>query len=559
MMNIKRLNPMLGLCAAALLAGTACVDLEVANLNAPDRERAIRTPGDVEALVSGAYRNWWSNQSSTTPNMVMSCVADNHTSSWGNFGMRDNCSEPRIAWNNAPTYGSRSVAANPWNRSYGSLAAVRSGLQAINDGLRIQEPGGPDNTERLVLFGKLIQGLSFATLAVTFDRSFVIDDATTEEDISALETIDYNQMWAEAEAKFAEVIQGAQSASFTIPSDWVGGGGDWSGPRMAEVTRAMRTRYRTQMPRTLADQQALNWSAILADATTGIDETFGVEYVQGGSTSWVRMWPKVYSYIRGWSRTDYRRIGPSDASGNYQKWISAPLDQRTPFEIDTDDRRITAGSPTSDGKHQTFMGNSPFPADRGIYHYSHYIDTRWEYLWQDFRYETFWPNVTPMEMEFIVAEANYWMGDKAATMETVNKYRTSSGELPPFTDVNGVAPGGDRCVPKMADGSCGDLWEAYKYEKRMELFMMGNGTEYFDDRGWEDLVQHSWTQLPIPGQELELLLMDIYTFGGPGGAGAAPDVIDDFSPAGIRSKLRAIELWSEVHGNTDADQIPRRR
>ena len=532
MMNIKRLNPMLGLCAAALLAGTACVDLEVTNLNAPDRERAIRTPGDVEALVSGAYRNWWNNQASTVPNMVMSCVADNHTSSWGNFGMRDNCSEPRVAWNNAPTYGSRSVAANPWNRSYGSLAAVRSGLQAINDGLRIQEPGGPDNTERLVLFGKLIQGLSFATLAVIFDQSFVIDDATTEEDISALETIDYNQMWAEAEGKFAEVIQGAQSASFTIPSDWVGGGGDWSGPRMAEVTRALRTRYRTQMPRTLADQQALNWSAILADATTGIDETFGVEYVQGGSTSWVRMWPKVYSYIRGWSRTDYRRIGPTDASGNYQKWISAPLDQRTPFEIDTDDRRITAGSPTSDGKHQTFMGNSPFPADRGIYHYSHYIDTRWEYLWQDFRYETFWPNVTPMEMEFIVAEAHYWMGNKAATMETVNKYRTSSGELPPFTDVNSVAPGGDRCVPKMADGSCGDLWEAYKHEKRMELFMMGNGTEYFDDRGWEDLVQHSWTQLPIPGQELELLLLDIYTFGGPGGNSAAPDVIDDFSPGG---------------------------
>ena len=181
---------MLGLCAAALLAGTACVDLDVPNLNAPDRERAIRTPGDVEALVSGAYRNWWYNQASTVPNMVLSCVADNHSSSWGNFGMRDNCSEPRIAWNNSPTYGSRSVASSPWNRSYGSLAAVRSGLQSINDGLRIQEGGGPDNTDRLVLFGKLIQGLSYATLAVLFDQAFVIDENTTDEDIAALEPID---------------------------------------------------------------------------------------------------------------------------------------------------------------------------------------------------------------------------------------------------------------------------------------------------------------------------------------------------------------------------------
>ena len=209
------------------------------------------------------------------------------------------------------------------------------------------------------------------------------------------------------------------------------------------------------------------------------------------------------------------------------------------------------------GKYIRYMGNSPFPADRGIYHYSNYIDWRWAALWYDYRYEGFWPDLTPLELGFLAAEANYNLGNHAATMEFVNMNR-ANGELPPFTDPNGVAPGGDRCVPKMNDGSCGDLWEAYKYEKRIELFHYGMATEYFDDRGWGDMVQHSWTQLPIPGIELDLLLLEIYTFGGPGGNSSAPDILGDVSGQGIRNKLRALQLWSEVQ-DADPEDHERRR
>jgi hypothetical protein len=555
-MKMKKLSSMVGLCAAVLLAGSACVDLEVANLNDPDRERAIQSPGDVEALVSGAFQLWEGTTQDFYPNMPMLCIADHHSSSWGNFGMRDNCSEPRIAWNNDPSYGSRGAATGPWNNSYGSLAAVRDGLIAINGGLRIQEdPNAPDNTERLVLFGKLVQALTFANLALIFDQAFAVDE--TVEDVGNLELMDYNQMWAAAEAKFAEVIQGAQSGSFTIPSTWVAFSGDWDGARMAEVARAYRTRYRTQVPRTPAERQALNWSAILADASMGISEPYGGVREEGGN--WVIHAQKRYTWFPGWARVDYRAVGPSDASGNYQTWINAPLDNRTPFDIDTDDRRITEGTPKSDGKYVVYEGSSPFPADRGIYHYSNYREARWEYLWVDHRYIAFWPDMTAPELEMIAAEANYWLGNKEATMETVNKYRTMSGELPAFTDVNGVAPGGDRCVPKMADGSCGDLWEAYKYEKRMEIVYLGMATHYLDDRGWGDMVTNSWTQLPVPGSELELLLMEIYTFGGPGGNSSAPDIINDFTAEGLRNKLRGIELWREVNVNVDDDDIPIRR
>ena len=564
-MRIKKLSSMIGLCAAVLLAGSACLDLEVQNLNAPDRERAIRTPGDVEALVSGGFQVWEATSQGLYPGGAMSCVADSHSSSWGNFGMRDNCSEPRIAWNNDPSYGSRWVALSPWNNSYTALAAVRDGLSAINDGLRIQEgPEEPDNTERLQLFGALIQALVFSNLAVIHDKAFILDETVSADELTSMETVPYDQVWAKAEEKYAEVVQGAERASLTIPDDWVGFQHDWDGARMAEVARAMRTRYRTQVARTPADRQALNWSAILADAQMGMSEPYGGVREAGGN--WIYQYPKTYlAWFTGWARIDYRTIGPADASGEYQRWINAPLDQRTPFDLDTDDVRIKPTGPcpapntgANCGKYMRYMGSSPFPADRGIYHYSNYIDWRWAYLWYEFRYETLWPDMTPKELELIAAEANYHLGNMAATMETVNKWR-ANGELPPFTDPNGVAPGGDRCIPKMNDGSCGDLWEAYKYEKRIELFHYGMATEYFDDRGWGDMVQHSWLQLPIPGAELELLLLPNYTFGGPGGASSAPDLINDNSPAGLRQKAKNLQFWLDRDANTDPEAIERRR
>ncbi len=563
-MRMKKLSSTIGLCVATVLAGSACLDLEVQNLNAPDRERAIQTPGDVEALVSGGFQTWENVTQGFYPGSVMSCVADSHSSSWGNFGMRDNCSEPRVAWNNDASYGSNAVARYPWQQSYLSLAGVRDGLLAIEGGLRIQEgPGEPDNTDRLVLFGKFIQALNFSNLAVIYDQAFLVTEGVTADELGMLEPVPSDQVWAKAEELYAEVIQGAERGGFTIPSAWHGFSGDWDGPRLAEVARGMRTRYRTQMPRTPAERQALNWSAILADAQMGLSEPYGCVREAGGN--WCIHQPKRYqAWFTGWTRKDNREIGPSDASGNYQQWISAPLDQRTPFDLDTDDVRIAPTGPcpfassARCGKYHRYMGNSPFPADRGIYHYSNYIDWRWAYTWYEHRYETFWPDLVEKELEFIAAEANYNLGNMAAAMETVNKWR-ANGELPPFTDVNGVAPGGDRCVPKNNDGSCGDLWAALKYEKRIELFLYGMGTAYFDDRGWGDLVQHSWMQLPIPGIELDLLLMEIYTFGGPGGASSAPDILDDVTPAGLRNKARIFEMWRKAAQNADDETIERRR
>lgn len=533
----KRRTKRLVATAVLLLVGAACADLSVVNYNDPDRDRAISSASDVESLISGGFQSWHRTAHHNYPASALSTAADAHSSSWGNWGMRDSGWEPRKSYNNDPSYSYRSMAEDPWTRSYRSLAAVRDGLLAIEGGTRIQDdPLGPDHTGRAVAFGKFIQAMSLANLAVLFDQAFVVDE--TVEDVTALELQSYDQVWSAAEAKFAEVIQMAGAAGFEIPSIWVGKSGDWSAAYMAELARAYRARYRTQVPRTPAEREAVDWNAVLQDAGAGLSKDYATRYESGNDWGWHRSKLHTATWT-GWARIDYRTIGPSDASGAWETWINAPPNQKTPFDIDTDDRRITGGEPNSHGTYIRYMGNSPFPADRGIYHYSNYIDWRWIHL----RTNSFvgdYPDMTAKELEFLVAEANYRLGNRAATMATVNKYR-ANGELPPFTSPEERAPGGDRCVPQLPDGSCGTLWDAYKYEKRIELFHYGMGTEYFDDRGWGDLVTHTWQQLPIPGSELQILLMELYSFGGPGGASSSPDA--------IRAKRTALDAWSDAYGD----------
>ena len=129
--------------------------------------------------------------------------------------MRDASREPREAFNNDATYSESAVTEIPWANLYRALSAVRTGLQAIEGGISIEDEDGTDNTERAVVFGKLVQGLALSTLAVIFDRAFIVDE--TVEDPLALTRKATRLSGAAAEAKFDEVIRRASGAGFFAP------------------------------------------------------------------------------------------------------------------------------------------------------------------------------------------------------------------------------------------------------------------------------------------------------------------------------------------------------
>ncbi len=118
--------------------------------------------------------------------------------------------------------------------------------------------------------------------------------------------------------------------------------------------------------------------------------------------------------------------------------------------------------------------------------------------------------MTPDELDYLRAEAMYRGGNTTGALTLVNATRTAAG-LDPAT---GSGDQSSRCVPRDENGNCEDLWGALKYEKRLEVYHTGMGIAFFDDRGWGDLVEGTFTQLPVPGSELVRLGKAIYTFGG---------------------------------------------
>jgi hypothetical protein len=102
----------------------------------------------------------------------------------------------------------------------------------------------------------------------------------------------------------------------------------------------------------------------------------------------------------------------------------------------------------------------------------------------------------------------------------INLTRVAQGQLPPVT-VDGP-PDEAGCVPRKLSGACGSLWDALRYEKRIEGLGVDGVTAFLDARGWQTLPENTLIQLPIPGRELGVLQRTLYSYGGPGGQGSAP-------------------------------------
>jgi hypothetical protein len=76
--------------------------------------------------------------------------------------------------------------------------------------------------------------------------------------------------------------------------------------------------------------------------------------------------------------------------------------------------------------------------------------------------------------------------------------------------------------PDYTTTACGSVFEAMKWEKRMETAYTTYGAWFFDSRGWGDLPIGTPVSWPVPYQELDARLHPIYDLGGvnqPGGAG----------------------------------------
>jgi len=493
---------------ALVLALGACQDLDVQNLNDPDRERAISSAEDIQSLISSSFYTFFSTlERSCYPSWALGVAADEGTSSWGNCGMQDISSEPRAAFPNTTAYGYRGVVQDAWFRHYDMISSVNDGLKAIKDGLEIGQ-GGADNP-RAVAFGKFTQGLAHGYLALMYDRAFLFTEEMELENTN-FELKDHKAIMTEAIKMFDAAIA-ASSSSFTIPETWMNGQ-SYSSAEFVKVVNSFAARFISSLARTPQERAAVNWQEVLNRINKGITSDFGVTL---DDQVWESIYKERYQNAT-WFRLDYNLIGPADVSGKYQAWLATLAADRQPFDITTPDRRITGASPTTDGSDVYYRSAQNFRADRGTYHFSRYGHKRYRTIQQT--QLGFNPLMTVAEMDLLKAEAYIRLGQADLAVPLINKTRTTRGQLPPVTR-DGAS--GASCVPRTKTGACGSLMDALMYEKRIEGIAVAAGQAYFDARGWGTLVSGTPYHLPIPAVELETLRLPNYTFGGVGGQGAA--------------------------------------
>lgn len=504
---------------------------------APDPETEIDpalVQQDVESLVGGSLAGWWRANHAQGPSPTLSAAADILSSSWRNWGMLHVSQEPRQDFSTlTDPHIAPFVSEVPWTELYRTLVASRDALLLLNDGFELGEDG--EDTRRAMAYARFTQGLALGTLAQLFDAAWILDETVDPAEVGLSP---YPDVLAAALESLDRAIALAEGGAFTLPSEWVGFDRALDQDELARLARSWKARFRLGVARGPGERAAVDWSAVLDDVRAGITEDWAGRYNGDHETNWAWEVRKLIGSNRIWGRLDYRLIGPADASGAWREWMATPPSARMPFVIDTDDSRITGGSPTADGTYVTFEEQIFFQPQRGTTHFSFYVDRRWAHLFEQQAVGRY-PNFPVKELEFIEAEALYRLGDLGGAMAIVNRWR-ANGNLPAFTNPQGPAPGSERCVPRRDDGVCDDLWGALRYEKLLELFHYGAFTGYTDRRGWGDLQPGTVQELLRPDLTLGEVLAEIY---GTSDTAAALALARTRSVQHVRQKVEGIQQF----------------
>ncbi len=504
---------------ALLIAG--CQDLTVENRNSPDRDRATQQPTATEAFVAGAFRTWWPvGGHDDYPSWAFSTMAHEITSGFADFGQLETSAEPRSAWNNSPFNARRNVNNTPWFGLYRTISTVNDALIAIDSGLVVVTPA---RTRRTRAVGKFMQGISHGYLGLYFDQAVIVDEHV------ALDTIKVPIF-----SPYPEVIEAAieqiDSAIAIAPGmDALPEVGflytSMSANDFIKVANSFVARLMVYSARDRQERADVDWTEVIDRIDAGITTDFAPVAIQDVLFD---DWKRLIARVRTASRpSDFGRpsnwlLGPADSTNGFVNWLATPIESRLAFQIRTKDRRIHgAGGPATPGTYFGYNLNDIFTASRGTYRFSHYYYRRFGTGTANVSYQVGPQLAMPVaEMDLLKAEGLIRLGRATEAVPLINKTRVANGQLPPVT-IDGP-PDEPGCVPRKSNGQCGSLWDALRYEKKIEGVGVSGVIAFFDARGWQELPQYTFVHMPVPGSELATLFMENYTFGGPGGEASAP-------------------------------------
>lgn len=509
------------------MALSACQRLDVTNPNNPTIESVFTNGDNLEAAIGTSFEVFWgvaqgARTNSTYPVIGLAALGEELTSA--DLGVWVVSQEPRVPLDNYDAGGWTN--RKPWYDLYELIGTNTDALVSLNAGLKVgtvsaTRPNGA-HFDRAKIFSKMMQGLGHIYIGLLFDKGFVRDESMPfDPERPVLEQFDfknYKEVTAAGIGMLEQAIAWAKVAPLdSIPVTWINPADATKPYTTADLIKIMNSYIARAMvynARNAAERGAVDWNKVI----TYLDQGITTPFAQQATTTRANT-ASTYvqrTQLQTNARVDNWIVGPADTSGAFQAWLAKPLEQRTEFQVITPDRRIHGTTPTSNGRYIGYLASQTMTSTRGTYMWSRYRGIRYGTTYFD---RGLIQTMTPQEMTFIRAEANYRLGNKAAVVTFLNTTRTANN-LKAVTEAG--APAGRDCVPKREDGSCGDLFDALMYEKRIELFGLEAIIPFADWRGWGRLMRGSLYQFPVHGRELQTLGLPVYSFGG-NLPGSAPD------------------------------------
>ncbi len=534
---MRRLSTRVSL-LAVLAVGGGCT-LQVVNPNAPDAKRAFVDPAGLAQLLGGAFRTWVETRADYYGGLPMVTMADNYTASWNNAAIRfyssvgSDCPS-RCGWTNSAT--APEAAGGPsieflWYGYYTVLSAATDVLRAIANDVCFDEDCSNDNTltSRNTAIAKMLQGMGLAGIAMVYDQGFVVDEETDLSNPQGLEFASREEVRDAAILKLEEAFTEAGLHSWQTEPDWagVGAGQSYTNVQVRQLIRTMQAELLAMFPRNAAENAAVNWGQVATYASAGVSSGTAYDwsyYIDVTGRECGLECIKTWGNSIGTMRVD-TRVAAMLTTNHVNPW---PEPNGNPCPTVSADRRVGDGSygPSDDfngyatlratanaGTDYACSGVPIFPAARGQYHQSNLQHIRYQHL--AYRGENLPgfdatgqdPLFTRQMNDLLWAEGIIRSGGSMTQAAgLINNSRVGRGGL------TGVAN----------NASTATALAALAYEQEIEF--MGQGpTPFFNRRRVDGLITGTPRHMPVPAKELDVLVREIYSFGGPSFPDMAPD------------------------------------
>ncbi|MFY0593784.1 Ig-like domain-containing protein [Roseivirga sp.] len=388
--------------------------------------------------------------------MPFSVAAEELSSSWSNWGMRDFGNIPRIPSEDIDATSTRNNSII-WRDSYASLG---ESAQLF----RSQNPNDVDYN-RNMSYMHFVAGHTYGVLASLFDEAYTYDFENMLPDYSLKS---YQEILAVSMEHFESAKAFAEAGDFSLPTNWINGN-DISNEDFIKIIKTYAARFIMNSAR---GDEEVDWENVIALLNNGIEEDLSIQgdgnvwwsrtLIQGQQAVWARVSQRVINMMADESSKSAGGVYP------YPEGVSSLP------EVTSDDRRFN----------DYFVYNSSvsFAADRGYHFFSMYNFNRYPEFLEGFNTKV--PEIDLIEKELLLAEALLNVGRAQEALEIINSSR-EIGELDNLT----------------SPISNEELISFLQYEKTLASF--GHDVAYFDKRRWGTLYPDTFEELPIPSENKE--------------------------------------------------------